>query len=29
MYLGDGENSPSEHFDFAMAYDHIEDKEKF
>jgi hypothetical protein len=29
MYLGDGENAPADHLDFAMAYEYIDDKLKF
>ena len=29
MYLGDGENPPMDNLDFAIAYDYIDDKQKF
>jgi len=29
LYLGDGENPPAEHLDFAVAYDNLNDKLKF
>ena len=28
LYMGDGENPPEEPFDIAMAYDHIDSKDK-